>query len=102
MNVPKGNAVALQALKPIENKTADILSGYVFELIKQGNAEKAAKLKALEEFVVQLNEEQKKQSNQLQISSELREKMKEINQTLNKNIFEMNYQLFEDNYQKKK
>ena len=45
MNVPKGNAVALQALKPIENKTADILSGYVFELIKQGNAEKAAKLK---------------------------------------------------------
>ena len=35
MNVPKGNAVALQALKPIENKTADILSGYVFELIKQ-------------------------------------------------------------------
>ena len=48
MNVPKGNAVALQALKPIENKTADILSGYVFELIKQGNAEKAAKLKALE------------------------------------------------------
>ena len=61
-----------------------------------------AKLKALEEFVVQLNEEQKKQSNQLQISSELREKMKEINQTLNKNIFEMNYQLFEDNYQKKK
>ena len=45
MNVPKGNAVALQALKPIENKTADILSGYVFELIKQGNAAKAAKLK---------------------------------------------------------
>ena len=33
MNVPKGNAVALQALKPIENKTADIMSGYVFELI---------------------------------------------------------------------
>ena len=61
-----------------------------------------AKLKALEEFVAQLNEEQKKQSNQLQISSELREKMKEINQTLNKNIFEMNYQLFEDNYHKKK
>ena len=39
MNVPKGNAVALQALKPIENKTADILSGYVFELIKQGMTE---------------------------------------------------------------
>lgn len=60
------------------------------------------KLKALEEFVIQLNEEQKMQSNQLQISSELREKMKEINQTLNRNIFDINYQLFEDNYQKKK
>ena len=39
MNVPKGNAVALQALKPIENKTADILSGYVFELIKHNQTE---------------------------------------------------------------
>ena len=47
MNVPKGNAVALQALKPIENKTADILSGYVFELIKQNKADDAARLKAL-------------------------------------------------------
>ena len=43
MNVPKGNAVALQALKPIENKTADILSGYVFELIKQTKADDAAR-----------------------------------------------------------
>ena len=47
MNVPKGNAIALQALKPIENKTADILSGYVFELIKQKKADDAARLKAL-------------------------------------------------------
>ena len=47
MNVPKGTAVALQALKPIENKTADILSGYVFELIKQKKADDAARLKAL-------------------------------------------------------
>ena len=49
MNVPKGNAVALQALKPIENKTADIMSGYVFELIKQKKADDAARLKALED-----------------------------------------------------
>ena len=47
MNVPKGNAVALQALKPIENKTADILSGYVFELIKQKKADDAAKAKQI-------------------------------------------------------
>ena len=47
MNVPKGNAVALQALKPIENKTADILSGYVFELIKQKKSDDAAKAKQI-------------------------------------------------------
>lgn len=47
MNVPKGNAVALQALKPIENKTADILSGYVFELIKQKKADDAARAKQI-------------------------------------------------------
>ena len=47
MNVPKGNAVALQALKPIENKTADILSGYVFELIKQKKADDVAKAKQI-------------------------------------------------------
>ena len=48
MNVPKGNAVALQALKPIENKTADILSGYVFELIKQGKQMTQPKLNKLQ------------------------------------------------------
>ena len=47
MNVPKGNAVALQALKPIENKTADILSGYVFELIKQKKADDVARAKQI-------------------------------------------------------
>ena len=47
MNVPKGNAIALQQLRPVENKTADILSGYVFELIKQKKADDAARLKAL-------------------------------------------------------
>ena len=81
------------------------LLAYIFHLSYSMHTDRVnfdAKLKTLEEFVVQLNEEQKKQTNQLLLSSELREKMKEVNATLNKNIFEMNYQLFEDNYQKKK
>ena len=40
--------IPLKQTIAIENKTADILSGYVFELIKQGNAEKAAKLQLQE------------------------------------------------------
>lgn len=49
MNVPKGNAIALQQLRPVENNTGDILSGYIFQLVKDKKAEKAAKLKALED-----------------------------------------------------
>ena len=45
MNLPKGNAIALQQLRPVENNTGDILSGYVFELIKQKKADDAAKAK---------------------------------------------------------
>ena len=45
MNVPQGNGIALQALKPVENKTGDILSGYIFQLVKDKKADEAAKAK---------------------------------------------------------
>jgi diphthamide synthase subunit DPH2 len=60
-----------------------------------------SKLKPLEEFMTQLNKEQKKQSLQLQLSDDLKMKMKEVNDALSKNIFELNYQLLEDLYPKK-
>ncbi|MFN3968416.1 hypothetical protein [Flavobacterium sp.] len=60
-----------------------------------------SKLKPLEAFVHQLNEEHKKQSLQLQLSEDLKTKMKEVNIALCKNVFELNYQLLEDLYPKK-
>ena len=89
MNVPKGNAVALQALKPIENKTADILSGYVFELIKQGNAEKAAKLKALEDRGAAVDEVVSKMD--LKIDSTLPQFQEGLNQ-FGKSYFDKKYE----------
>jgi hypothetical protein len=60
-----------------------------------------SKLKPLEAFVLQLNEEQQKQSLQLQLSDDLKTKMKEVNAALSKDVFELNYQLLEDLYPKK-
>ncbi len=60
-----------------------------------------SKLKPLEAFVVQLNAEQQKQSIQLQLSDDLKSKMKEVNAALSKDVFELNYQLLEDLYPKK-
>ena len=59
-----------------------------------------SKLKPLEAFVLQLNEEQQKQSLQLQLSDDLKTKMKEVNAALSKDVFELNYQLLEDLYPK--
>ena len=47
MNVPQGNGIALQALRPVENKTGDILSEFTFQLIKEKKAKDAAELKSM-------------------------------------------------------
>jgi hypothetical protein len=60
-----------------------------------------SKLKPLEEFMTQLSSEQNIQSLQLKLSDDLKIKIKEINEALNKNVFELNYQLVEDSYPKK-
>lgn len=60
-----------------------------------------SKLKSMEEFMIQLNDDQEKQAARLQLSDELKVKMKEVNTALNRNIFELNYQLMEDLYPKK-
>lgn len=60
-----------------------------------------SKLKPLEEFIIELNSEQQRQSIQLQLSDDLKIKMKEVNAALSKNVFELNYQLLEDKYPKK-
>ncbi len=49
MAIPQGNFVALQALKPKEYKIGDLYLQMTDYLIKKGEAEKAAKIKAAEE-----------------------------------------------------
>lgn len=60
-----------------------------------------SKLKPLEAFMAELNEAYQKQSLQLQLSDDLKNKMKEVNEALSKNVFDLNYQLLEDLYPKK-
>jgi hypothetical protein len=81
-----------------------VLSVIIVYLIIQFNQSQKVfrqKLKVLEDFMVELNVEQQKQSLQLQISEDLKVKMKEVNTVLCKNVFELNYQLLEDLYPKK-
>ncbi|MEK8180462.1 hypothetical protein WMW71_08930 [Flavobacterium buctense] len=81
-----------------------ILSLVIVYLILQFHQSQKAfqqKLKVFEDFMVELNSEQKKQSIQLRLSDDLKAKLKEVNAALSKNVFELNYQLMEDLYPKK-
>ncbi len=46
--------------------------------------------------MVHLSQEQTIQNNQLLLNDELKEKLRIINATLNKDVFDLNYQLFEE------
>jgi len=54
------------------------------------------KIKVLEDFFIHINQENRVQNNQLQLTEELKQKLQQINATLNKDIFDLNYQLFEE------
>ena len=60
-----------------------------------------SRIKILEDFIVQVTNEQQMQSNQLQLSEELKQKLALINSTLNTAIYEVNFTLVEDLYPKK-
>jgi hypothetical protein len=81
-----------------------ILSLVIISLVLQFNRTQKAflrKLRVLEDFIEELNYENQKQSVQLQLSEDLKTKLKEVNAALSKNVFELNYQLIEDLYPKK-
>lgn len=81
-----------------------VLSLVIVYLILQFNQSQKAfrqKLKVFEDFMIELNSEHQKQSLQLQLSDDLKAKMKLVNTALCKNVFELNYQLLEDLYPKK-
>jgi len=48
-----------------------------------------------------LSIEQKKQNNQLILSDDLKQKIASINQTISQNIYDLNYELIEENYTKR-
>lgn len=73
-----------------------ILIVYLLNKIQTDRTAYQTKLHILEEFMVHISKEQNVQNNQLQITEELKQKMKAINATLNKEIFDLNYQLFEE------
>lgn len=60
-----------------------------------------SKIATLEDFIIQLSIEQKKQNNQLILSDDLKQKIALINQTISQNIYDLNYQLFEEHYPKR-
>jgi cell division protein FtsB len=60
-----------------------------------------SKIATLEDFIIQLSIEQKKQNNQLILSDDLKQKIALINQTISQNIYDLNYELFEEHYPKR-
>lgn len=59
------------------------------------------KIALLKEVIFQLNREQKRQNNQLILSDSLKQKIILINQTMSQNIYDLNFDLFEENYPKR-
>lgn len=75
-----------------------ILIIYLINKIQLDRQKFRSRVKFLEDFIVQLGNEQKLQANQLQLSEELKHKLDHINSTLNKEIYELNLDLIKDLY----
>jgi hypothetical protein len=73
-----------------------VLVLYLLNKIQDDRARFNAKIKVLEDFIVQISKEQIIQNNQLLLSEELKQQLELINTTLNKEVFDLNYQLFEE------
>ncbi|MCF6128246.1 hypothetical protein L1S35_01070 [Flavobacterium sp. AS60] len=71
---------------------------YLLNKIQADRLKYHSKIKVLEDFIVQLSDEQKLQNSQLQLSAELKQKLNDINSKLNKEIYELNLSLIEDLY----
>ena len=52
----------------------------------------------LKDIIKQLNSEQKKLNGQLILSDELKQKISFVNQTMSQNIYDLNMELFEENF----
>ena len=78
-----------------------VLIIYLISKIQLDRQKFNARIKVLEDFIVQISQEQKRQNNQLLLSEELRKKLTHINATLSKDIYEVNFNLVEELYPRK-
>ena len=60
-----------------------------------------SKLKLLNQLINDLNSQQEMQNCQINISVEFRDRLNQIVNEINRDVFELSFQLFEENYQKK-
>ncbi|MGK4567095.1 hypothetical protein [Flavobacterium sp. 3HN19-14] len=54
-----------------------------------------SRIKTLEDFILQINKQHAIQNNQLQLSDDMREKIKSVNTALSNDIFDLNHEMFE-------
>ena len=78
-----------------------ILVVYLVNKIQVDRQKFNSRIRILEDFIVQISKEQKAQNNQLLLSEELKQKLIHINATLNKDIYEVNFNLVEEIYPRK-
>jgi len=74
---------------------------YLINKIQLDRQKFNSRIKILEEFIVQIGNEQKTQTNQLQLSDELKERLNQINATLSRDIYDVNFKLVEELYPRK-
>ncbi len=75
-----------------------VLIIYLITKIQLDRQKFHSRIKILEDFIAQINSEQKIQSNQLLLSDELKEKLKHVNATLSEDIYDINFKLVEQLY----
>jgi predicted Holliday junction resolvase-like endonuclease len=75
-----------------------VLIIYLITKIQLDRQKFHSRIKILEDFIVQISNEQKAQNNQLQLSEELKKKLTHINATLSKDIYDVNFKLVEELY----
>lgn len=78
-----------------------VLIIYLINRIQLDRERFNSRIKILEEFILQLGNEQQLQNNQLQLSEELKKQLTHINSVLNKDIYDINFKLVEDLYPRK-
>lgn len=84
--------------------TLVVLLGIVFYLTKTITTQKKnfeTRIATLQQFIIQLSEEQKKQNNQLVLSDDLKQKIVAINQSISQDLYDLNFELFASSFPKK-